>query len=62
MILETLNTYCNSGDESINILHPPSHWSIYDRKQQPFDRTIVPSKCNNWLIEDSKKVWNLVLT
>ena len=60
MTLETLNTYCNSGDESISFMHPPSSWLIFDRRKL-LVRKQVPSKCIEWLIEDSKKVWNLVL-
>ena len=55
MTLETLKTYCNSGDESITALHPPSSWKT------GAERKPVDSKCTSWLVEDSKKVWNLVL-
>ena len=61
MTLETLNTYCNSGDESISSLHPPSSWLIFDRKEKCQESVPVSSKLIDWLVTDSKKVWNLVL-
>ena len=60
LIMETLNSYCNSGDKTIAEDHVPNRWDVV-RKNGKEQVALEPENTRQ-LVLDAKHVWNTILT